>query len=166
MEPYIDSSWANPQAQIHYTQRCYIMPVNFSGNQYCTYSIYYGAQVGFQIHGDMQPSSFWENIIRQISSVHPLTGQSVSPVFYVNWWKELFWNAWSHMWKAISYWILNKKALEDTTVPLINAVKRLVQSIVNGFNKNNQTLACFVDLAKAFDSVWRLVWCINFQKLV
>ena len=35
------------------------------------------------------------------------------------------------------------------------AVTRLVQSIVNGFNKNNQTLACFVDLAKAFDSVWR-----------
>ena len=35
------------------------------------------------------------------------------------------------------------------------AVTRLVQSIVNGFNKNNHTLACFVDLAKAFDSVWR-----------
>ena len=29
-----------------------------------------------------------------------------------------------------------------------------MQSIANGFNKNNHTLACFVDLAKAFDSVW------------
>ena len=26
---------------------------------------------------------------------------------------------------------------------------------MNGFDKNNQILACFVDLAKAFDSVWR-----------
>ncbi|MEW8548508.1 MAG: reverse transcriptase domain-containing protein, partial [Candidatus Thiodiazotropha sp.] len=35
------------------------------------------------------------------------------------------------------------------------AVTRLVQSVVNGFNDNKYSLACFVDLAKAFDSVWR-----------
>ncbi len=35
------------------------------------------------------------------------------------------------------------------------AVMRLVQDIFNGFNKKEATMAVFIDLEKAFDSVWR-----------
>jgi hypothetical protein len=36
-----------------------------------------------------------------------------------------------------------------------NALLRLVQSIVDGFNKDECTLAWLVDLEKAYDSIWR-----------
>ena len=36
------------------------------------------------------------------------------------------------------------------------ALTRLIQSVINGFNYYSKySLACFVNLAKAFDSVWR-----------
>jgi hypothetical protein len=36
-----------------------------------------------------------------------------------------------------------------------NALLRLVQSIVDGFNKDECTLAWLVDLEKAYDFIWR-----------
>ena len=47
-----------------------------------------------------------------------------------------------------------------------NAVLRLTQCIYNGFNDNLVTLAAFIDLEKAYDSVWHdglLVNCINLE---
>ena len=35
------------------------------------------------------------------------------------------------------------------------AVLKLVQAVREGFNKKESTLACFIDLEKAYDSVWR-----------
>ena len=37
----------------------------------------------------------------------------------------------------------------------VNAVRRLVQSIFNGFENNKCTAAIFVDLKGAFDNIWR-----------
>ena len=45
---------------------------------------------------------------------------------------------------------VNEIALTTT-----NALLRLVQSIVDGFNKDECTLAWLVDLEKAYDSIWR-----------
>ena len=45
---------------------------------------------------------------------------------------------------------VNKIALTTT-----NALLRLVQSIVDGFNKDECTLAWLVYLEKAYDSIWR-----------
>ena len=36
-----------------------------------------------------------------------------------------------------------------------SAMPRLVQDIYNGFNNKENTLVAFIDLEKAFDSVWR-----------
>ena len=36
-----------------------------------------------------------------------------------------------------------------------HAVMRLVQNVYNGFNKGESTVALFVDMEKAYDSVWR-----------
>ena len=36
-----------------------------------------------------------------------------------------------------------------------SALLRLVQGIYNGFNNKENTLAAFIDLEKAFDSIWR-----------
>ena len=36
-----------------------------------------------------------------------------------------------------------------------NALLRFVQSICNSFNKEERVIACFVDLEKAYDSIWR-----------
>ena len=45
---------------------------------------------------------------------------------------------------------VNEIALTTT-----NALLRLVQSIVDGFNKDECTLAWLVDLEKVYDSIWR-----------
>ena len=36
-----------------------------------------------------------------------------------------------------------------------NALLTFVQSIFNGFNQKESTIAVFIDLEKAFDSIWR-----------
>ena len=41
------------------------------------------------------------------------------------------------------------------------ALLRLTQDIVNGFNARESTLAVMVDMEKAYDSVWREGCCIN-----
>ena len=45
------------------------------------------------------------------------------------------------------------------------ALLRLVQDIHNGFNEKSQTLAAFIDLEKAFDSVWREGLLVKLHRL-
>ena len=46
-----------------------------------------------------------------------------------------------------------------------SALLRLVQDIFNGFNDKSKTLAAFIDLEKAFDSVWREGLLVKLHRL-
>ena len=45
------------------------------------------------------------------------------------------------------------------------AVLKLVQAVREGFNKKESTLACFIDLEKAYDSVWREGLMVKLSRL-
>ena len=45
------------------------------------------------------------------------------------------------------------------------AVLKLVQAVREGFNKKDSTFACFIDLEKAYDSVWREGLMVKLSRL-
>ena len=45
------------------------------------------------------------------------------------------------------------------------AVLKLMQAVPEGFNKKESTLACFIDLEKAYDSVWREGLMVKLSRL-
>lgn len=46
-----------------------------------------------------------------------------------------------------------------------DALLRLTQNIFNGFNQKEHTAALFIDLEKAYDSVWREGLMFKLRKL-
>ena len=52
----------------------------------------------------------------------------------------------------------------DFIVPTY-AVLKVVQSICEGFGNRESTLACFIDIEKAYDSVWREGLMVKLSKL-